>query len=134
MFHIPRKGLAALIAVLALTAIVVAPGFAEAEGEVAPTASPSGEVVPFAEESCPSGSICVWPQTGYQGPRGETSCSASGNHVLGGTKKSAKNRCGSKGVGLKRNGEAVGCVGANQNAENYPNGFNELLVFESANC
>ena len=132
MIHTRAKALAALFAVLALGVAIAGPGFAAAEGEIAPTASPS-EPVTFAEESCPAGSFCVWTGANFQGVRGQTACSASGNHVLAGTKFSAKNRCASKGVGLKRNGEAVGCVGAGQNAPN-PVGFNEILVFLSANC
>jgi hypothetical protein len=124
MIHIRAKALAVLIAVLALGVPIAVPGFAGAEEEAGL----------LAEESCPEGSFCVWPQAHFQGARGQTACSASGNHVLAGTKHSAKNRCASKGVGLKRNGEAVGCVGAGQNSTNFTGGFNEILVFESANC
>jgi len=108
------KVFAALIAVLALGAIAV-PGVAT------------------ADESCPSGSICVWTQTNYQGVRGQTACSATGFHPLAGWKYSVKNRCASKGNGLMRDGQPYGCVPpGGQNPSPTP--FNGIQVFTGNPC
>ncbi len=133
MFKTKMSLIGALIAALALFVAAAVPTFA-ATGAIASEATPappSVSVTPLAEESCASGTICVWPQAGYQGTRGSTACSAVGHHPLGGTKHSVKNRCGSQGVGLLRAGEAVTCIGAGGNGENVQ--FDELNV-ASGNC
>lgn len=133
MIHIRARAVAALIIVLALGAAIAVPGFAAAEEEAATGAAPSSEAATLAEESCPSGSICVWPQYNYQGARGMTACSATGFHPLGGLKYSVKNRCGAKGAGLMRDGQVYGCVPpGGQNPSTL--WFNGVQVYAGSPC
>lgn len=93
MIHIRAKVLGVLLAVLALGVAVAAPGFATAE--VTPSASPSGEVMPFAEESCEGATVCAWENTNYQGHRWKRACTGVGSHYSTGfIIASFKNRCG----------------------------------------
>jgi hypothetical protein len=122
MTHIRAKVLAPLIAVLALGAVIVVPGFAAAEEAT------------LAEESCPAGNVCVWPQNNYQGARGMTDCNATGYHGFAGFKSSIKNRCGARGAAHFRFGEGpYGCTGAgNNNASTAPT-FDGIKVL-TGNC
>jgi Peptidase inhibitor family I36 len=132
MIQIRGKAFAALISVLALGVAIAVPGFAVAEEQTAPAAPPSGEAT-VLDESCPSGSICVWTQTNYQGARGQTACSATGFHPLGGWKYSVKNRCANKGAGLMRDGQVYGCVPpGGQNPS--PIAFNGVQVYAGNPC
>jgi hypothetical protein len=122
MIQTRRKALAALLAVLALGVAITVPGMATA-----------GEATTLAEESCPSGNICVWPQYNYQGARGMTACSATGFHPLGGLKYSVKNRCGAKGAGLMRDGQVYGCIPpGGQNPSTL--WFNGVQVYAGSPC
>jgi hypothetical protein len=105
MIHIRAKVLGVLIAVLALGVAVAAPGFAAAEGEVAPEAPPAAEamseaslslgVKPFAEESCEGGTVCAWPNANFAGQRFERACTGIGTvYRAGFIVGSLKNRCG----------------------------------------
>lgn len=133
MIQIRAKALAALVAVLALGAAIAVPGFAAAEEEAPSAAAPSSEAATLAEESCPSGNVCVWTQTNYQGARGMTACSATGFHPLAGWKYSVKNRCGAKGAGLMRDGQVYGCVPpGGQNPS--PISFNGVQIYAGSPC
>jgi Peptidase inhibitor family I36 len=134
MIHIRTKALAVLSAVLALGVAIAVPGFAGAEEEAPPAAPPSGEAVALAEESCPAGNICVWPQNNFQGARGMTACSAVGYHGFAGFKSSIKNRCNARGAAHFRYGEGpYGCTSAEkQNGSTAPS-FDGIKVLPG-NC
>jgi hypothetical protein len=127
MIHIRAKALGALVAVLALGAAIAVPSFAMAEGEAESTPpAPAAEsttgtsvtVEPLAEEACPYGDVCVWPQFGYQGTRGLTECSNTGEHFFGNVKNSLKNRCPNQKVWwYEAGGGPYRCVNPNENAE-----------------
>jgi hypothetical protein len=85
-----------------------------------------------ADETCPSGNVCVWPQRNFQGTRGDSLCT-TGTHPLSGLKESVKDRCANKGAILRKNGVEVWCIGPAENA-NTPQ-FNEVSILaEGGRC
>jgi hypothetical protein len=92
-----------------------------------------------ADTGCPDGDACFWPETNYNGFRGERDCAAGGDHGhgfdIGGEKHSAKNRCSaqramalywSDGVTI---GTPKACLDHNENRPD-PGRFNFVVVGE----
>jgi hypothetical protein len=82
------------------------------------TVGSSAAVQPAVEEACPYGDVCVWPQFRYQGTRGLTICSNTGEHFFGNVKNSLKNRCPNQKVWwYEAGGGPYRCVNPNENVE-----------------
>jgi Peptidase inhibitor family I36 len=85
-----------------------------------------------ADETCPSGNVCVWPQRNFQGTRGLSLCTG-GVHPLAGYKESVKNRCANKSAILRKDGVWTWCIGPAENANVPP--INEVVILaEGAHC
>lgn len=85
MKHVKARMFAALIAVLAVSAVVIAPSIGAAE-----------EVETFAEQGCEANNVCTYTKVEYEGVRQQYPCSWSGNYQPLENFKSARNRCGNK--------------------------------------
>lgn len=104
MHYIRARVLGVLIAVLAISAFVAAPGVASAE-----------EVPPPSNESCESGHVCVWLGFNFQGERESMLCTG-GKHIVGlALGRSAKNRCANKAAWLREEGVAHACLNPGTN-------------------
>ena len=116
-------------------ALALLAGISSAEGlsPGTPAANgPTGRVL--LDETCSSGHVCVWPQTFYQGTKGESLCTG-GAHPLGGTKSSGKNRCANKAVWYRQNGTALDCDNPGQDSAAFGFAINELWIgAEGSRC
>jgi hypothetical protein len=115
------------VILIGLFAIVATAASAEEPVEAAPS-------IALAEESCPDGNVCAWPETGFQGPRGDSLCTG-GTHGLNGQKLSVKNRCANKKAVLHWNGVSiVGCLNPGEQSASTLD-FNEIEIgVEGSRC
>jgi hypothetical protein len=130
-----RNWIAAMGLVLACSLLLGASAVAEGPSETpeAAPAAPASEAA-LLDATCSSGHVCVWPETFYQGGKGESLCTG-GAHPLGGSKQSGKNRCANKAVWYRQNGTALVCGNPGVDTPAFGFGINELWIgAEGSRC
>jgi hypothetical protein len=81
----------------------------------------------MADNFCPAGYVCVWPNPGAGGTRGDSLCTG-GIHPLAGLKGSGRNSCANKAVWFRYNGVTTQCLNPGYYSDYFPGPVNELWI------